>query len=81
MIVINNEKAIEIAKNKIRVWRESEFKKNDLDIQDALMFGGDLESLKDMKQYLCDLPTECENKTVDELYNYLKHWVLKWKFY
>ena len=36
MIVINNEKAIEVAKNKIRVWRENEFKKNDLDIQNAL---------------------------------------------
>lgn len=72
MIVINNNKAIEVAKNKIRVWRESEFKKNDLDIQDALMFGVDTEVLKARKQYLCDLPKECENKTVDELLELMK---------
>lgn len=72
MIVINNEKAIEVAKNKIRVWRESEFKKNDLDIQDSLLFGGDLEVLKTRKQYLCDLPAECENKTVYELLELIK---------
>lgn len=72
MIVINNEKAIEVAKNKIRVWREDEFKKNDLDIQDALLFGGDIEVLKLRKQYLCDLPTECENKTVAELLELVK---------
>lgn len=72
MIIINNQKAIEVAKNKIRVWRENEFKKNDLDIQDSLLFGGDLEVLKARKQYLCDLPTECENKTVDELLELIK---------
>lgn len=72
MIVINNTKAIEIVKDKIRAWREDEFKKNDLDIQDAIIFGGDLEILKARKQYLCDLPTKCENKTVDELLELIK---------
>lgn len=72
MIIINNEKAIEVAKNKIRVWRENEFKKNDLAIQNALLFGGDIEALKTRKQYLCDLPAECENKTVDELLELIK---------
>ena len=72
MIIINNEKAIEVAKNKIRVWRENEFKKNDLAIQDALLLGADLEVLKSRKQYLCDLPNECENKTVDELLELIK---------
>ena len=72
MITINNEKAIEVAKNKIRVWRENEFKKNDLAIQNALLFGGDVQVLKARKQYLCDLPTECENKTVNELLDLIK---------
>lgn len=72
MIVINNEKAIEVAKNKIRAWRENEFKKNDLAIQNALLLGEDLELLKSRKQYLCDLPSECENKTVDELLELIK---------
>ena len=72
MIVINNEKAIEVAKNKIRVWRESEFKKNDLDIQNALVDNKDATGLIKRRDYLRDLTSQCENKTVDELLELIK---------
>ena len=72
MIVINNQKAISIAKNKIRVWRESEFKKNDLDIQNALVDGIDTTEFIKRRDYLRDLTSQCENKTVDELLELIK---------
>ena len=72
MIVINNEKAIELAKNKIRVWRESEFKKNDLAIQTALVDAGDTTALIERRDYLRDLTNQCNSKTVDELLQLIK---------
>ena len=72
MIVINNEKAIEMAKNKIRVWRENEFKKNDLDIQNALVDNKDATEFIKRRDYLRDLTSQCENKTVDELLELIK---------
>ena len=72
MIVINNEKAIEIAKDKIRAWRENEFKKNDLDIQNALVDNKDATELIKRRDYLRDLTSQCENKTVDELLELIK---------
>ena len=41
MIVINQAKAIEVTKGKIRAWRDGEFKKNDIAIQNALVDGSD----------------------------------------
>ena len=67
MIIINNEKAIEMVKNKIRVWRESEFKKNDVAIQTALLDGTDTTKLIARRDYLRDLPAMCEGKSLDEL--------------
>ena len=72
MIVINNERAIEVAKDKIRVWRESEFKKNDLDIQNALVDNKDATEFIKRRDYLRDLTSQCENKTVDELLELIK---------
>lgn len=72
MIKINNDKAIEVAKNKIRVWRQSEFKKNDLDIQNALVDNKDTTEFIKRRDYLRDLTSECENKTVDELLELIK---------
>lgn len=72
MIKINQDKAIEIAKNKIRVWRESEFKKNDLDIKNALVDNKDTTEFIKRRDYLRDLTSECENKTVDELLELIK---------
>ena len=67
MIVINNEKAIEITKEKIRAWREKEFAKNDIAIQNALVDGGDMDKLVARREYLRNLPQACEGKTVEEL--------------
>ncbi len=67
MIKINTEKAIELVKDKIRVWRESEFKSNDLKIQSALVDSLDTTELVKRRDYLSDLTKECEGKTVEEL--------------
>lgn len=67
MIIINNEKAIEITKNKIRTWRELEFKTNDIAIQNALIDGADTAILVARRDYLRDLPNQCEGKTLVEL--------------
>ena len=67
MIVINNDKAIELVKNKIRAWRENEFAKNDIAIQNALVDGKDTTELVARRNYLRDLPTVCDGKNLDEL--------------
>ena len=72
MIVINQDKAIEIAKNKIRVWRESEFKKNDLAIQNALVDGSNTTALIERRDYLRDLTNQCNSKTVEQLLSIIK---------
>ena len=67
MIKINQEKAIEIVKDKIRVWRDSEFKKNDVAIQNALVDGIDTTELIARRDYLRDLPASCDGKSIEEL--------------
>ena len=67
MIVINNEKAIEIAKDKIRVIREPKFKQLDLDFQRALETGSDTTLIVQEKQKLRDLTELANDKTVEEL--------------
>ena len=67
MIVINNEKAIEIAKDKIRVIREPMFKKLDLDFQRALETGSDTTLIVQEKQKLRDLTDSANGTTVEEL--------------
>ena len=67
MIVINNEKAIEIAKEKIRVIREPKFKQLDLDFQRALETGSDTTLIVQEKQRLRDLTELANDKTVEEL--------------
>ncbi len=67
MIKIDNIQAIEIAKNRIRAWRETEFKNNDLAIQNALVDGTDTSALIERRDYLKNLTSQCDNKTVDEL--------------
>ena len=69
LIKINNEKAIEITKEKIREWRELKFKENDIKLQNALVDGNETvkqESVK-YRDYLRDLPDRCEGKNLDEL--------------
>ena len=72
MIVINNEKAIEIAKDKIRVIREPKFKQLDLDFQRALETGSDTTLIVQEKQRLRDLTDLANDKTVEELLVILK---------
>ena len=72
MIKINNEKAIEIAKEKIRAIREPKFKQLDLDFQRALETGSDTTLIVQEKQKLRDLTDLANNKTVEELLVILK---------
>ena len=69
LIKINNEKAIEITKEKIRQWRELKFKENDVKLQNALVDGNETAKLEavEYRDYLRDLPTQCEGKSLDEL--------------
>ena len=67
LIKINEEKAIEITKEKIRAWRESEFKSNDIKLQNAILDKTDTTFLVERRDYLRDLPAQCEGKNLDEL--------------
>ena len=67
MIKINQDKAIEVAKNKIRAIREPMFKKLDLDFQRALEQGDDTSAIVAEKQKLRDLTDTVNGKTVEEL--------------
>ena len=67
MIVINNEKAIEIAKEKIRAIREPKFKQLDLDFQRALENGSGTSVIIAEKQKLRDLTDTVNGKTIEEL--------------
>lgn len=73
MIKINQDKAIKVAQDKIRLWRDSEFSKNDLAIQNALVDGSDMSELVKRRDYLRDLPRECEGKTIEELLELIKN--------
>ena len=67
LIKINNEKAIEIAKEKIRAIREPMFTKLDIEFQMALEKGTDTSNIVAEKQRLRDLTDLANDKTVDEL--------------
>ena len=67
MIVINQEKAIELAKEKIIAVREPMFKKLDLDFQRALEQNSDTSAIVQEKQKLRDLTDSVNGKTVEEL--------------
>ena len=64
MTVINNEKAIEVANEKIRAIREPKFKQLDLGSQRALETGSDTTLIAQEKQRLIDLAND---KTAEEL--------------
>lgn len=67
MIKINQDKAIETAKEKIRAIREPKFKQLDLDFQRALETGSDTTLIVQEKQRLRDLTDLANDKTVEEL--------------
>ena len=72
LIKINNEKAIEITKDKIRAIREHMFAKLDVEFQMALEKGTDTSSIVAEKQRLRDLTDSANDKTPDELLLILK---------
>ena len=67
LIKINNEKAIEITKEKIRAIREPMFAKLDVEFQMALEKGTDTSSIVAEKQRLRDLTDLANDKKVEEL--------------
>ena len=67
LIKINQDKAIEITKEKIRAIREPMFTKLDVEFQMALEKGIDTSSIVAEKQRLRDLTDSANNKTVEEL--------------
>jgi hypothetical protein len=69
IIQVNNVKATDIAKNKLRSWREPEFVKNDVTIQNALADDDAVskESAISRRTFLRDLPEQCDGKNVEEL--------------
>lgn len=79
MLKINQNKAIEIAKEKIRVWREEQFKENDIKLQNAIA-DDDLiakQEAIDRRDYLRDLPEQCEGKTIEELKDILSSFEIR----
>ena len=72
MIKINQDKAIEIAKEKIRAIREPKFKQLDLDFQRVLETGSDTTLIVQEKQKLRDLTDLANDKTVEELLSILE---------
>lgn len=69
MLRINNDKAILIAQERIRVWRESAFAQNDIRIQNALADGNENARLQAVmyREYLRNLPQACIGKDLEEL--------------
>lgn len=69
MIQINEAKAIDITKEKIRAWRDVEFAKNDIKLQNAIVDGNETVKAEAItrRDYLRNLTDECNNRTIDEL--------------
>ena len=67
MITINNDKAIEITKDKIREYRKPKLEALDVEFQRALENGSDTSSIVAQKQELRDMTMMADGKSVDEL--------------
>lgn len=69
MLRINNEKAVAIAQERIRAWRDTAFAKNDVRIQNALADGDEDARLQAVmyRQYLRNLPQQCMGKDLEGL--------------
>ena len=72
MIVINQDKAIEITKDKIRAIRNPKLVALDIEFQRALETGSDTTLIVQEKQRLRDLTDLANDKTVEELLVILK---------
>jgi len=69
MLRINNDKAVLIAQQHIRSWRENAFSENDIRIQNALADEDGTARLQAVlyREYLRNLPQLCIGKDVDAL--------------
>ena len=67
MIVINNAKAVEITKDKIRADRDPKLSALDIEFQKALETGADTTSIVAQKQALRDATKQADGKTPEEL--------------
>ena len=67
MIKIDNSKAIEITKQKIREYRDPILKSLDLEFQRSLETQTDPSAIVAKKQELRDMPTIADGKTIGEL--------------
>lgn len=67
MIKVDQNKAVEIAKEKIRKWRIEQFKENDINIQNGLIDNIDISPFVERRDFLRSLPETCESKNLDEL--------------
>ena len=70
-IYISLDKMKTYAQDQIRTWREKEFARNDIDLQNALVDETDTTPFVERRNYLRDLPQQCESKTVEELRAFL----------
>jgi len=64
---INQIKAVVIAQKWIRSWREHWFAENDIDLQNAMADGADITPFVNRRNWLRNLPQQCEGKTIEEL--------------
>lgn len=69
MIVVDQNRATLVAKQKIRFWRDAEFAKNDVALQNAMADDNQAAKQKavERRDYLRALPEQCEGKTVEQL--------------
>lgn len=69
MLTINTDKATKLAQRQIRIWRDTEFKKNDIRIQNALIDGDEQARIEAAayRDYLRDLPQACIGKDLEGL--------------
>lgn len=74
---INSVKATDIAKNKIRAWRKKQFEENDVILQNSIVDGDEVKKSEavNRRNYLRDLPEQCDGKTVEELKVILQEYI------
>ena len=67
MIIINNDKAISITKDKIREYRKPKFEALDIEVMRNISNQDKLQEIEAQKQELRDMTTMADGKSVDEL--------------
>ena len=72
MIKINNDKAIDITKDKIRTYRKPKLEALDVEAMRNISNADKLAEIEAQKQELRDMPTIADGKSVEELQEILK---------